>query len=197
MTRKRIIVIAAAIFAVLAISVAALLNKKSPEPLAATAQQAPSTAPEETPGEQTPEPPVEETGHDDEGEQYAESELSQMKRNAESATSAYLTQIADESKVDRRNRLEPYFVDGSNLPSSKLPVSEVYTVSLVVIESEFTKASKPTNIALRVYVKANINTGFDAYSENQTWIVELVKDQGVWLTSSIKQSTLPYIKAQS
>lgn len=196
MTRKRIIAIAIAVLTVLAISTVALLGKKSPEPLAVTGTQQSQPTTPETPDEEAPEDPAE-LGHDHGGEEFPATELAQMKRNGESAVSAYTTQVADESKTNRRNRLDSLFIDGSAFPEKKAPVSEVYSVSSTILESEFTKASKPTNVALRVYIKANINTGFDAYKENQTWLVELTKQQNVWLTTSIKPSSLPYIEAQS
>jgi len=199
MTRRKMIIIAIVAFVFLAVVVitVSLLMRKSPEPLAPDNQPEQS---QETPTEEetTHEEASHETGSDDHdhGDPYPADQLTQMRTNAQNAVEAYVGQPASESASDRKNRLEQYFASSSTIPKAKPPAANAYTVSTIVLESEFTPASKPTNVALDVFVKTNINSGYDAYSENQTWYVELTKEQGVWLVTTIKSSSRPYIEAQ-
>lgn len=207
MINRRLLLIVGGVVLIVAgiVTVVVATSSKSPQPLTEmpASQASPSTDPsagsgEENPGQTEAENPTM-TGHDDEheGEQYPQAELDQMQGNAESGTKAYLTQVINETKTERKNRIDRYFTTNNPLLTAKVPRADVSTVSARILESEFTAASKPTNVALLVFADVNVNTGFDAYRENQTWLVELTREQGVWVIVTIKESDLPYVEPQS
>jgi hypothetical protein len=201
MSRRTLLIGAiAVIVVVITIGVVSIATRPEPQMLELPS---PQTEPQEQATTETPtgetEEDHEEHGGDYHGATYEGEVLDSMFLNGRQAVLTYVQQPQGETKQERKNRLSPYFAPDSIVPTGNPPKTAegYFTQSVIILEANWILPKDPSNVAIIVYLKVNINTSFDSYEEHQTWITELVEQSdGAWLTKTIYPSNLPYIEAQ-
>lgn len=191
-TRGKITLVGSAFIVITSVVIAAtILLHPSPRPTSVDATPSKSQPPSE------PET-TENTATDAAGEPFSAQSQEAIMQNAVNAAEAYVAQPLDEEPAARKGRLSQYFASDSPVIGAKPPVSsESYTTyGVTTLQSDWYVSDDDDTLSVIVYLKVNVNTGFDTREDHQTWVVGLKRYGDRWLSTTITKSDLPYIQGE-